>query len=167
MLDESQSSFLHEIKKTLRLICHRCINFFCASLTGTVGLLWKRTVTAASCAAVVEAGLYCIAPPKSRITSRRKKCTLCVVVGKAEVKSRWMEKILLGFCSPMSLRHVRVVRTARSSLRDAFFGRVVFLAVLRYGPTSTVDADLSDGYYAEMVAQERKKRAAWPAASGT
>lgn len=39
MSDESQSSFLHEIKKTLRLICHRCFFFQSTPVDGYRGLV--------------------------------------------------------------------------------------------------------------------------------
>lgn len=55
MSDESQSSFLHEIKKTLRLICHRLI-YACGRVPRACGSNSKRTVTAASCAGCCRGG---------------------------------------------------------------------------------------------------------------
>lgn len=58
MSDESQSSFLHEIKKTLRLICHRCFIsiYACRRVPRACGSNSKRTVTAASCAGCCRGG---------------------------------------------------------------------------------------------------------------
>lgn len=58
MSDESQSSFLHEIKKTLRLICHRCLFsiYACRRVPRACGSNSKRTVTAASCAGCCRGG---------------------------------------------------------------------------------------------------------------